>query len=91
MLFDLKTDPDEFHDLAKTEEYADEINRLYGFLAEWGRRLAQRVTKSDDDIKNMRTRSMGKGILPFLFDGSEVPDDLTALYRGKIKQNFIEE
>ena len=34
---------------------------------------------------------MGKGILPFLFDGNEVPEELTALYRGKIKQRFIEE
>ena len=91
MLFDLKSDPDEFHDLAKTEEYADEIDRLYGFLAQWGRRLSQRVTKSEDDIKNMRAKSMGKGILPFLFDGNEVPEELTALYRGKIKQRFIEE
>jgi hypothetical protein len=33
---------------------------------------------------------MGKGILPFLFDGNEVPKELTALYRGKIKQKFIE-
>ena len=91
MLFDLKSDPDEFHDLAKTEEYVDEIDRLYGFLAQWGRRLSQRVTKSEDDIKNMRARSMRKGILPFLFDGDEVPEELTALYRGKIKQRFIEE
>ena len=91
MLFDLKTDPDEFHDLAKTEEYGNEIDRLYGFLAEWGRRLAQRVTKSEDDIINMRARSSGKGILPFLIDGSEVPEELTAFYRGKIKQKFTEE
>ena len=39
----------------------------------------------------MRAKSMGKGILPFLFDGNEVPEELTALYRGKIKQRFIKE
>jgi hypothetical protein len=90
MLFDLETDPDEFFDLAKTEEYNEEIDRLYGFLAQWGRRLAQRVTKSEDDIINMRARSSEKGILPFLIDGSEVPEELTTFYRGKIKQNFTE-
>ena len=91
MLFDLESDPDEFHDLAKTEEYKDEIDRLYGFLAQWGRRLAQRVTKSEDDIINMRGRSLRKGIMPFLIDGSEVPDELTKYYQGDIKQKFSEE
>ena len=78
-------------DLAKTEEYKDEIDRLYGFLAQWGRRLAQRVTKSEDDIINMRGRSLRKGIMPFLIDGSEVPDELTKYYQGDIKQKFSEE
>ena len=82
MLFDLETDPDEFHDLAKGDTAQQHIDRLYGYLAQWGRRLAQRVTRSDDDIKASRGRSLRRGILPFLVDGSEVPDELTAKYRG---------
>ena len=82
MLFDLDTDPDEFIDLAKSDSHQEVIDRLYGHLATWGRRLAQRVTKSEDDIKAMRGRSMRKGILPFLVDGSEVPEELTERYRG---------
>ena len=82
MLFDLETDPEEFHDLAKDDSHQAEIDRLYGYLAEWGRRLSQRVTKSDDDIKAMRGRSLRRGILPFLVDGSEVPEELTERYRG---------
>ena len=85
MLFDLRTDPDEFHDLAKGEVLAEiqvEIDRLYGLLAEWGRRLAQRVTMSEADIEAMRGRALRRGILPFLVDGSEVPEELTAKYRG---------
>ncbi|MCV0424930.1 MAG: sulfatase-like hydrolase/transferase [Roseibium sp.] len=89
MLFDLMTDPDEFHDLAKGNDHRAEIDRLYGYLAQWGRRLAQRVTKSEDDIKAMRGRSKRKGILPFLKDGSEVPDELTEAYRGPVRQNHI--
>ena len=42
-LFDLQADPDEFHDLAKGDAHSAEIDRLYGCLAQWGRRLAQRV------------------------------------------------
>ncbi|MEM9107520.1 MAG: sulfatase/phosphatase domain-containing protein, partial [Pseudomonadota bacterium] len=81
MLFDLHSDPDEFHDLAKGEAHQEEIDRLYGHLGTWGRRLAQRVTRSEDDIKAMRGRSARRGILPFLYDGTEVDDELTARYR----------
>ena len=82
MLFDLVQDPEEFHDLAKGDAHQAEIDRLYGCLAEWGRRLSQRVTKSDDDIQAMRGRSGRRGILPFLYDGSEVPEELIQKYVG---------
>ncbi len=90
MLFDLETDPDEFHDLAKADAHQDVIDRLYGCLAKWGRRMSQRVTRSEDDIKAMRGKSLRRGILPFLFDGSEVPEDLTAKYRGPAPAKFTE-
>lgn len=89
MLFDLETDPDEFHDLAKGDAHQDVIDRLYDHLLDWGLRMSQRVTKSDDDIRAMRGRSMRRGILPFLADGSEVDEELLAKYRGKAKQSFI--
>lgn len=84
MLFDLKNDPDEFFDLAKGQDHAHEITRLYALLAEWGRRAAQRVTKSDADILAMRGRSLRRGILPFLADGSEVPEELLSKYLGPV-------
>ena len=88
MLFDLQNDPHEFHDLAKGDSHQAEIDRLYGLLAQWGRRCAQRVTKSDEDILTGRGRSMRKGIMPFLVDGSEVPDEMTQFYRGPATQRF---
>ena len=84
MLFDLKNDPDEFHDLAKGDEHQEQIDRLYALLAQWGRRPSQRVTKSEQDIKNMRGKSLRRGILPFLVDGSEVDEELTMHYRGPV-------
>lgn len=87
MLFDLTEDPDEFVDLAKGNTHQAEIDRLYGMLAKWGRRMSQRVTKSEDDIKAMRGNSGRKGILPFLYDGSEVDEELTVKYRGRARQN----
>ena len=86
MLFDLQTDPDEFHDLAKSDTHQTEIDRLYGLLANWGRRMSQRVTKSDADIVSQRGRSLRKGILTFLVDGSEVPNELTEKYAGPVRQ-----
>ncbi|MDO6800044.1 sulfatase-like hydrolase/transferase [Shimia thalassica] len=90
MLFDLQEDPEEFHDLAKGDAHQAEIDRLYGYLAQWGRRLAQRVTKSEEDIKAMRGRSLRKGILPFLYDGSEIPEELTENYRGPAPKSYLD-
>ena len=89
MLFDLQNDPDELDDLARGTEHQAEIDRLFGYLAVWGRRLSQRVTKSEDDIKTMRGRSARRGVLPFLADGSEVPDELLEKYRGPVRQKYI--
>ncbi len=83
MLFDLQTDPEEFIDLAKGDAHDAEITRLCGYLAQWGRRMSQRVTKSDADIVAMRNKAGMKGVLPFMWDGSEVPRPLTKFYRGK--------
>ena len=90
MLFDLKNDPEEFHDLAKGNDHQDQIDQLYKYLGEWGLRMSQRVTKSEDDIRAMRGRSMRRGILPFLADGTEVDEELLSKYNGPVKQRFIE-
>ena len=82
MLFDLETDPEEFTDLAKGDAHGDEIARLHEMLAEWGRRCGQRVTVSDDAIRGMRGKSLRRGVLPFMLDGSEVDEELTQIYRG---------
>ncbi len=89
MLFDLENDPSEFIDLAKGEANNDDISRLYDHLARWGRRMSQRVTKSDADIDASRGKSGRRGILPFLKDGSEVPAELTQVYRGTVTQSFV--
>ena len=89
MLFDLEEDPNEFRDLAKTDEGAEATARLCGLLAQWGRRMSQRVTKSEDDIKAMRGRSARRGVLPFLYDGSEVSEELTVKYSGPAPASHV--
>ena len=89
MLFDVQTDPDELNDLAKGGGHEAEIDRLYGLLADWGRRMSQRVTRSEADIAGMRGRSARRGILPFLKDGTEVPAELTEKYRRPVTQTHL--
>ena len=91
MLFDLLEDPEEFYDLAKGSEHNEIIDKLYLDLRHWGLRMSQRVTKSEGDIIAMRGRSLRRGVLPFLVDGSEVLDELTAKYRGPIRQDYTKD
>ena len=91
MLFDLAEDPEEFVDLAKADAHKAVIDRLYGYLGQWGRRMSQRVTRSDADIDAAQGRAMHRGILPFMVDGSEVPASLTEKYRGKVRQHHADE
>ncbi len=91
MLYGLREDPDAFHDLAKADAHSAEIERLYGLLAGWGRRMSQRVAKSDTDIKNMRGGSLRRGVLPFLLDGSEVSPELTEKYRDPMRQRHLDD
>lgn len=90
MLFDLQEDPKEYRDLGASPDHKEVMDRLYDCLAEWGRRMSQRVTVSDEDLAKMRGASGRRGILPFLYDGTEVPEELTAKFRGKVKQKFVD-
>ncbi|GGA27819.1 sulfatase-like hydrolase/transferase [Neptunicoccus cionae] len=90
MLFDLKTDPEEFYDLGDSAEHAAVRDKLYAHLHEWGLRMSQRVTRSEEDIRNSRGRSGRKGILPFLYDGTEVPEELIQFYRGPAPAKYTD-
>ena len=90
MLFDLETDPGEFTDLGRDPAHADTRARLYARLGDWARRMSQRVTISDAEIA-ARTDTAGQvGVLHWLWDGSEVPEEQLAAYRGRTDQDFTE-
>lgn len=91
MLFDLETDPEEFNDLGDDPAYLDQIDRLYDHLHAWALRMSQRVTRSEAQLEGMRSRAAKVGILPFLYDGSEVPEALTARYRGKAPADYTKD
>jgi len=86
MLFDMQSDPEEFFDLGDDPAQAPIIDLMYQRLGKWGRRMSQRVTRSDHEIDTARGGARRKGILIGVFEGSDVDDDLTVKYRGPVPQ-----
>jgi len=89
MLFDLKNDPQEFLDLGADPAQAVIIDLMYLRLGKWARRMSQRVTRSDSDINASRGAARRKGILLGVYDGSDVDEELSVKYRGKIPQSDL--
>lgn len=82
MLFDLQQDPDEFHDLAKSDGHEEVLAQMYEHLATWGRRMSQRVTLSEDDIRDRRTNPRQTGIVIHAYDGCDVSPGQREIYQG---------
>ena len=51
-------------------------------LAQWGLRLSQRVTRSDQQVLNMRGGPERRGVLIGVWEESELPDEMWSRYRG---------
>lgn len=83
MLFDMETDPDEFRDLGADPAYAAERERLAAALSEWGLRMSQRTTMSEQQILQARGKSQRRGILIGVWDETDIPQDLWSAYRGE--------
>ena len=91
MLFDLQNDPEEFVDLGASEapEHREIIALMYERLGQWGRRMSQRVTRSEADITKMAGKSLRRGILLGLHDETDIAEELSIKYRGAApKQRF---
>ncbi len=56
MLFDLQTDPEEFHDLGADPNYSAECMRLHEALFAWARQPRQRATVPDGAIETMEVQ-----------------------------------
>ncbi|MEK0162363.1 sulfatase-like hydrolase/transferase [Phaeobacter sp. A36a-5a] len=84
MLFDLREDPDELVDLAKTKAHQEVIDLMYDRLLDWGLRMSQRITLSDEQIAKRRGKSVRKGILLGVYEPSEVDATLTEAYRRPV-------
>ena len=88
ILFDRLNDPNELVDLGSSEapEHVEVMSRMEKALSKWWRRVSQRTTRSENQIKSMRGESPRKGVILGVYDGSEVAPEFTAKYRGKARQ-----
>ncbi|NOX40095.1 MAG: sulfatase-like hydrolase/transferase [Alphaproteobacteria bacterium] len=68
MLFDLTHDPNEFNDLGDDPAFHTQIEKMYQKLGSWGRRMSQRTTKSDEQIRAAIENPRRDGILLGVFD-----------------------
>jgi hypothetical protein len=82
MLFDRVNDPDELHDLATDPAHAGECRRLAAALAQWGLRVSQRTTRSEQQIDNARGKAARRGILIGVWDEADIPAELWSGYLG---------
>ncbi len=69
MLFDTASDPDEFFDLGECAKHADTIEGIHDCLAQWDRRMSQRVTMPDAEIAALAAGSGRRSVSLGLHDG----------------------
>ncbi|MFQ5623075.1 MAG: sulfatase-like hydrolase/transferase [Paracoccaceae bacterium] len=88
MLFDLKNDPEEFHDLGAGDGHSGILSMMYDRLAEWARRPSQRTTRSDEAIVAARGGSDRRGVLIGRFDEAAVDAELLSKYAGSAGKRY---
>jgi arylsulfatase A-like enzyme len=76
MLFDLQNDPDELNDLGDHGDHGQMRAEMDAALRIWQFRLSQRTTRSEEQIKGMRGKSLRRGVILGVWDESEVPEEL---------------
>jgi len=90
ILFDLENDPDELVDLGESEAHADVIAAMYDRLFAWARRPAQRTTRSEAQLMEMRGKSGRRGIVLGIYDENDTDLELTVKYRGRTAPDWRE-
>lgn len=87
MLFDLQTDPGELTDLGADPAHQDIIDKMYEMAFAWARRMAQRTTISEAEIKFRRGGSHRRGVLLGVYDEADTSPELMEKYCGVAPAN----
>jgi arylsulfatase A-like enzyme len=91
MLFDLESDPDEYQDRGDDPAFRPALDRLYGYLHEWGLRMSQRVSLSEADINKKKGEPQREGILVGVHQEADLVEKFTRHYSGPARQNYLDE
>ena len=75
MLFDLEADPNELSDLGEDPRFEAERSRLTEAIFAWSRRERQRVTVSDQDVREMNdAANVDQGALIGFWDEDQLAE-----------------
>ncbi|WP_010139804.1 alkaline phosphatase family protein [Oceanicola sp. S124] len=83
LLFDLENDPDELVDLGRDPAHAEVVAQMYAKLHAWTRRVAQRTTRTEEQLVELRKTLRRRGVVLGVYDENDVPLDLTVAYRDR--------
>ena len=86
MLFDLHSDPQEYHDLGASPEAGPALDKLSEHLKDWGLRMSQRVTMSEADIDRKKGEPQREGILVGVHREADLEAKFTEHYEGPARQ-----
>ncbi len=78
MLFDLRNDPDEFHDLGRSSDHAEERAAMHTALADWALHYRQRETVSEERANHMVGIEDKFGVLIGYWDEEDVKEPARA-------------
>ncbi|WP_299777444.1 alkaline phosphatase family protein [uncultured Roseobacter sp.] len=82
MLYDLQTDPQEFHDLGADPAYEAERARLAEIMNRWARRHHNRTTITDAEIEAGQGREVDQGVLIGFWDENDLKDAIQDGHSG---------
>lgn len=79
MLFDLKEDPDEFHDLGRHPDYSETRARLHEAMTQWSLKHHSRITISDAEVEAGTCTDLQQNIMIGFWDEDELATAREAL------------
>ena len=83
VLFDLRADPDELHDLGASPDHADVIADMYVHLNAWFRRVSQRTTLPTAEIMARRAGGKNTGVVLGAIDETDRAPETVPHYIGR--------
>jgi len=91
MLFDREADPRELNDLGESTlpEHLAVIDLMYQRFNVWNRRLNQRTTVSEQQVRAMRGTSRRRGVVLGVYDGTEIERELMVRYEGRTAEHRL--